>query len=75
MILHILQFLISTFAAKNYAEQRFYHHHVDFKDLMKIAEKILNGEAPTGEDLEFVNECKKRDNVFQEIKLDWFIEE
>jgi len=68
------QFLISTFAAKDYAETRFSNHHNDFKRIMGFAEKVLNGEELTPEENEFFNECQQRDNLFKDIELEWFME-
>jgi len=66
------QFLISTFAARDYAEMRFSNHHNDFRRLMVIAEKELEGKDITPEDNEFFSECKQRDSLFGDIKLKWF---
>ncbi len=67
------QFLISTFAAKDYAELRFSQHHSDFNELLNIAEKILHGNNLKKEEQIFFKDCKNRDNVFPEIELEWFL--
>ncbi|NOY88478.1 MAG: DUF1957 domain-containing protein, partial [FCB group bacterium] len=66
------QFLISTFAARDYAELRLFEHFQDFQHLVTIIEKkIKNGKIEPG-DWQFFNDCHKRDILFDEIEIGWF---
>ncbi len=66
------QFLISTWAARDYAELRLAEHYADFNKLAELADKKINGENLTSGELEFFGDCKKRDSLFEEIELEWF---
>jgi 1,4-alpha-glucan branching enzyme len=66
------QFLISTWAARDYAELRLSEHYTDFKRLAEMADRKIKGEELTTGDWEFLGDCKKRDALFDEIELDWF---
>ena len=66
------QFLISTWAARDYAELRVTEHFSDFNRLAEMADKIIRGETLSTGDWEFYSDCKKRDSVFSEIELEWF---
>ena len=68
------QFLISTFAARDYAELRLSEHYEDFKKIAKIADKLFKGQSMETGDREFLNDCKLRDNLFSEIEIEWFSE-
>ncbi len=61
------QFLISTFAAKDYAENRLSKHHRDFNKLAGYAEIILSGKSISDLDWNYVDECIGRDIVFSNI--------
>jgi 1,4-alpha-glucan branching enzyme len=64
------QFLISTWAARDYAELRLDRHFKYFERLAEMVDKY-NGGLSEGE-LEFVNELKKQDDIFPGIELKWF---
>jgi len=66
------QFLISTFAARDYAELRLTEHYEDFKRLSKMADKKINGQEITPGEWQFLDGCKKRDNLFEDIEIEWF---
>ncbi len=66
------QFLISTFAARDYAELRITNHHADFKKLGEFADKKLQGHKLTKADKDFLSACQSRDNLFPEFDLNWF---
>lgn len=68
------QFLISTFAARDYAELRIGEHFEDFMHLAKLIEKKLNGEQLSDGDRSFYEDCAKRDTLFEEIEIEWFAE-
>jgi 1,4-alpha-glucan branching enzyme len=66
------QFLISTFAARDYAELRLTEHYEDFKHLAVIADKLIAGEVIRDGERQFLADCRERDVLFPEIDLDWF---
>jgi 1,4-alpha-glucan branching enzyme len=66
------QFLISTWAARDYAELRLSEHYVNFKRLADMADKKFRGEIPSPGEWEFFNDCRKRDALFPEIEVEWF---
>ncbi|MDH4156885.1 MAG: DUF1957 domain-containing protein [candidate division Zixibacteria bacterium] len=66
------QFLISTFAARDYAELRLSEHYEDFKHLAAMADKIIKGEEVTPGEWQFFADCKTRDSLFEDIELEWF---
>ena len=63
------QFLISTWAARDYAEMRFSEHYNDFKKLLSIAELIINGEEPSTGDWELLGDIEKKDTPFPDIDI------
>lgn len=63
------QFLISTQSARDYAEIRFEDHILRFHRLAHIAQGILDGKAPTGEDEEFLKDCQQKDAPFPNLDL------
>jgi len=66
------QFLISTLSARDYAELRLTEHYEDFVRLAAIAEKKLNHEQISKGDRQFLEDCSKRDILFQELEIEWF---
>jgi len=66
------QFLISTFAARDYAELRLANHYEDFKKLAILAEKKLQEQALTKADKQFLSNCELRDKLFPEFDINWF---
>jgi len=66
------QFLISTWAARDYAELRLSQHHSDFRKLAEMAEAMIAGKAPSDGDWQFYKDCCTRDSLFEEIELEWF---
>jgi 1,4-alpha-glucan branching enzyme len=65
------QFLISTWAARDYAEARFGDHADRFERLAGIAERAHAGSPPNAEEQEFIEECREKDAPFPEIDLVW----
>ncbi len=63
------QFLISTFAARDYAEIRFDDHIERFFKLAEIAERAHFGTPPSAADREFLEDCQRKDAPFPEIDL------
>lgn len=68
------QFLISTFSAKDYAEQRFVSHHSDFNLLCDMALKYAAKNKLTKDDVAVVDEIEERNAIFPELQLDWWAE-
>jgi 1,4-alpha-glucan branching enzyme len=66
------QFLISTWAARDYAELRLSEHSSDFSKLAQMADKMIRGESISPGEWEFFSDCRKRDSLFSEIELEWF---
>ncbi|MFH1688468.1 MAG: 1,4-alpha-glucan branching protein domain-containing protein [bacterium] len=66
------QFLISTFAARDYAELRLAEHYADFNRLAKMADKEIAGQSLAEGEWLFLADCQKRDNLFEDIDLEWF---
>lgn len=63
------QFLISTFAAKDYSEIRFQDHCDRFQRLYVIAEKVHLGGEMTEEEREFLKDCQIKDAPFQDLDV------
>lgn len=66
------QFLISTKAAKDYAELRLTNHYEDFKKLCNFANKKFDGDMLTDSDKAFLAEVAERDSLFPEVEIGWF---
>ena len=66
------QFLISTYAARDYAEVRFQDHIDRFNRLASFAERVHGGGELTDEETAFFNDCKLKDAAFQEINLSYW---
>lgn len=63
------QFLISTWAARDYAEIRFADHIERFNRLAEIADRVHLGETMTSAELSFYEDCRQKDAPFSEIDL------
>jgi 1,4-alpha-glucan branching enzyme len=61
------QFLISTIAAKDYAELRIANHIEAFDRLVILAEKIAAGETLNNGEQKYFYESQERDRVFAEV--------
>jgi len=68
------QFLISTWAARDYAEMRFSNHHSDFLKILGLLDKAAAGETLSEGENEMVNEISERDNLFDNIEPKWWAE-
>jgi len=66
------QFLISTWAARDYAEMRVSEHYEDFKRLVSMADRKINREEISDGDWFFLDDCCQRDRLFPEIEIEWF---
>ena len=63
------QFLITTVAARDYAELRVAEHAEDFARLAGLTERRLEGGALSEADEQFVRDCEARDSLFPDF--DW----
>jgi 1,4-alpha-glucan branching enzyme len=63
------QFLISTYAARDYAEIRFQDHIDRFNRLAQIADRVHGGGTMTAEEDAFYEDCRAKDAPFQELDL------
>ena len=66
------QFLISTWAARDYAEMRFSNHHSDFLKVLGLLNKACDGKELTPEEYEAAKEISERDNLFIDIDPTWW---
>jgi 1,4-alpha-glucan branching enzyme len=64
------QFLISTWSARDYAEMRLATHFGNFDRLAKMVDEF-SGKLSKA-DTEFLHELQYQDDLFAEIKLEWF---
>lgn len=68
------QFLISTFAARDYAEVRFKDHIERFMKLAALAERVHGGGQLNGDEWTFLRDCQDKDAPFREINLSYWAE-
>lgn len=66
------QFLISTWSARDYAEQRFVEHDADFWRLAQITERYAESRHLEENDLHYLQKCETKDPVFSEIDVSSF---
>ncbi|MFQ5824768.1 MAG: glycoside hydrolase family 57 protein [bacterium] len=66
------QFLISTWAARDYAELRFQKHDNDFNRLADMAEEYAKSGKLDDGSWKLLEDVKARDKIFPDIELDWF---
>ncbi|GAB1430093.1 1,4-alpha-glucan branching protein [Ignavibacteria bacterium] len=68
------QFLISTFSAKDYAEQRLVSHHSDFNLLCNMAIRYTSENTLTKDDALALEEIEQRNAIFPELRIEWWAE-
>lgn len=66
------QFLISTWAARDYAEMRLAGHHEAFVKLADMADRYGSGETLDDSDWTYLGDIKRQDEIFPDIKVEWF---
>jgi len=66
------QFLISTWAARDYAEMRFSEHVAEFGRLAKMADKYAKTGKVSKGDLEYLEKSKQRDCLFPDVEVKWW---
>jgi 1,4-alpha-glucan branching enzyme len=68
------QFLISTWAARDYAEMRLSEHHEAFVRLANMADRYGSGAALDDSDWTYFGDIKNQDDIFPDIRIEWFAE-
>lgn len=66
------QFLISTWAARDYAEARFGDHIDRFNQLADLADRLTDGQEPSEADETFLKECQEKDAPFPDLDLSYW---
>ena len=65
------QFLITTGAARDYAERRVAEHYADFKRLSEMAHGLRQGEPLSIEAADTLRRLEREDFVFPDLDLTW----
>ncbi len=63
------QFLISTWAARDYAEARIAAHHEAFQ---RLAQMIDNADNLSAGELSYLGDLEQRDDIFPDLDPTWF---
>ncbi len=66
------QFLISTLAARDYAELRLVMHHDDFRRLADMTRRYAAERRLPLEDWNFLALCQERDHIFPDLNPAWW---
>lgn len=66
------QFLITTRAARDYAERRFATHYVELKRLLDLARRGLATHTIAAEDTDFIQIMERRDRAFMNLDIQHF---
>jgi 1,4-alpha-glucan branching enzyme len=66
------QFLISTWSARDYAENRLRYHHEALERLFDFMARDRAGAAITESELDYVAELERRDRPFADLDPSWF---
>jgi len=64
------QFLISTWQARDYAENRFSEHYESFHTLLKFVKNIQKGKSVTKKAMSYLTDLEIKDSIFHEMTLD-----
>jgi 1,4-alpha-glucan branching enzyme len=65
------QFLITTGAARDYAERRVAEHYAEFKRLSEMAHSLRGGEPLSVEDADTLRRLERQDFVFPDLDPAW----
>jgi 1,4-alpha-glucan branching enzyme len=65
------QFLITTGAARDYAERRVAEHYVEFKRLSELADMLLRGEPLSAEASALLTRLEREDSCFPDVDASW----
>ncbi len=68
-------FLITTGAARDYAEQRFHDHQQRFEAIATLIEQQAAGKEPDAHLLALYNDSRQREPIFNPLPLDFFVME
>jgi len=66
------QFLISTWAARDYAEVRFDDHVERFERLAEMADRVHIGGKLTASEIAFLEDCESKDAAFADLDLSYW---
>ncbi len=69
------QFLITTWSARDYAEERVSLHYENFLRLCGLMEEIEARGNISPEEEDFLRFCEQKDSVFSDIDLKWWLKE
>ena len=67
------QFLITTWCARDYAEERFQEHWEDFSRLYDAAVRLKDSGVISADDACALTDCECKDSVFETIDLSWWL--
>lgn len=67
------QFLISTWSARDYAEERVSLHHSNFQRVCRLIEENRERGSLRPESLAFLEELENKEGLFSDIRLDWWL--
>ena len=65
------QFLITTGAARDYAERRVAEHYAEFKRLSEMANTLRSGEPLSIEAANTLRRLEREDFIFPDLDLKW----
>ncbi|MBI3077539.1 MAG: DUF1957 domain-containing protein [Deltaproteobacteria bacterium] len=66
------QFLITTWSARDYAEQRFTEHQAAFSRLMTLAHQVAGGQELSPDEEAELTRLEQADFAFPDLRADWF---
>jgi 1,4-alpha-glucan branching enzyme len=69
------QFLISTWSARDYAEERVSLHFDNFQRLCHLLDEIEKSGKIRQEDEDFLRACEEKEGIFPDIDLKWWLED
>lgn len=61
------QFLITSWSARDYAEQRFASHYADFRHLMEMAHRLRDGNQLTQNDWDYLASKEQHEPLFPQL--------
>jgi 1,4-alpha-glucan branching enzyme len=65
------QFLITTGAARDYAERRVAEHYAEFKRLGEMAHTLRQGQPLSADAVEILHRLEREDFVFPDLEPSW----
>ena len=67
------QFLITTWSARDYAEERIHCHHQDFKRVVELARRYARHEHLSAADWAYFGDVCARDHLFADLDPAWYV--